>query len=466
MSSPLPLKLVSSLSLISLCLLSACGESKVDATRSAQAMTTDTANCTPAKAPERTGMIVTAWQAAPSDALVTHPISGLSVRQSFAPHWSGQTMRLRVTNQYSSMPIVLDRVHIARELTPGSPEVIPGTECLLRFGGQSKVRLAPGESRLSDWVIYPIEAFRRVSISFHAPELTPQITRHLNANELVYISLPGDHTTDSKGAAYQAAPDGYASNFLAIDTLEVVSTKPARTLVVAGDSITDGSDSTTGFLDGKPSGLTSSDQRYPDHLQRRILAAGLDIAVANAGIGGNELLRDGWLPQFGPALLRRLDADVLEKAGASHVLLMIGTNDFGNPKPGESAPGADAVIAGLKEVISRVHAAGLKIILGTIPPAEGTVWDGLPGVGSTPLHIQVMHGTAAARRGRDDTNAWIRQQSLSDGVVDFDACLRDPERPGYLAPGFNSGDNLHPNPSGYAAMAQCINLEHFTGAAR
>jgi lysophospholipase L1-like esterase len=248
-----------------------------------------------------------------------------------------------------------------------------------------------------------------------------------------------------------------------IEALEVLSRRSTKTLVVVGDSITDGSDSTTGFIDGQPSPMTASDQRYPNHLQRRILAAGLPITVANAGIGGNELLKDGWLPQFGPALLKRLDTDVLETAGATHVLLMIGTNDFGNPKPG-APPNADALIAGLKQVIARVQAAGMKIVLGTIPPAEGTVWEGLPVAGGLPLKPQVMHGTAQARLGRDETNAWIRQQTLSDGIVDFDACLSDPKQPGYLAPQYNSGDNLHPSPAGYAAMAECIDLNLFKGA--
>ena len=51
-----------------------------------------------------------------------------------------------------------------------------------------------------------------------------------------------------------------------------------------------------------------------------------------------------------------------------------------------------------------------------------------------------------------------------DGIVDFDACLSDPKQPGYLAPQYNSGDNLHPSPAGYAAMAECIDLNLFKGA--
>lgn len=118
-------------------------------------------------------------------------------------------------------------------------------------------------------------------------------------------------------------------------------------------------------------------------------------------------------------------------------------------------------IAGYTQLIERAHAAGLKIILGTIPPAEGAVTDGLPVIGDLPVGIDVMHGTPKARRSRDAVNAWIREQQLGDGVVDFDACLEDPDRPGHLAAGYNSGDNLHPSPAGYAAMALCVDLDLF-----
>ncbi|MDH4395187.1 MAG: GDSL-type esterase/lipase family protein [Limnobacter sp.] len=420
--------------------------------------------CTQLESLEADQHPVTAWMAAPSDALLTHPITGLTVRQSFAPHWSGNVMRLRLSNRYSGLPVTFENIHIAKEEKPGSSAMVPGSQCKLLFAGQPKVRLAPGESAYSDWMTYPIQPFERVGISFFAPEFTPQVTRHLNSNEALYISLPGDHSANVDGTPFVRMPEGYISNFLVIDALEVAAPKTVSTVVTVGDSITDGSDSTTGFKDGSASPMIASDQRYPNHLQALFLKTGMQYAVANAGIGGNELLRDGWLPQFGPALLSRLDMDVLKVAGATHVLLMIGTNDLGNPRL-DTPPTSEQLIAGYKKVIERVHAAGLKIILGTIPPAEGTLTDGLTAGLALPapfqLSLPVMHGTAQARRGRDEVNIWIKQQALSDGIVDFDACLADEKRLGYLAPQYNSGDNLHPTPAGYKAMAGCVDLNLF-----
>lgn len=438
-------------------MLLACGGRSTDSI-DVRDSTADLAACTTVDVITADRHLITSWKTAPGDALITHPISGLTVRQSFAPHWDGELMRLRLSNRYSQLPVTLENVHIARELTPGGADMVPDSSCLLRFGGESKVTIPAGESVVSDLMVYPVRAFERVGISFYAPELTPQVTRHLNANEVIYMSLPGDYAADPGGAMFFPVPDGYAANFLAIEALEVVAPLRTETLVAVGDSITDGSDSGTGFLDGQSSPLVATDQRYPNHLQQRILDAGLPISVANAGIGGNELLTAGWLPQFGQSLLDRLDVDVLAVAGARQVLLMIGTNDLGNPQAG-GAPTADDLIAGLMQVIERVRAADMRIILGTIPPAEGAVTDGLPVIGDLPIGIDLMHGTAAAREGRDAVNDWIRQQMFSDGIVDFAACLEDPERPGYLAPEYDSGDNLHPNPAGYAAMADCVDLE-------
>lgn len=404
--------------------------------------------------------MVTSWRTSPTDAIITHPITALTVRQFFAPHWDGEVMRLRLSNRYSSLPVTLENIYIAQEVSPGAAELVPNSECLLTVNGNSRITIPAGESLVTDVIAYPIRAFERVGISFYAPEATLQITRHLGAAEILYMSIPGDHSANASSSMFHAVPDGYASNFLAIEALEVAADQHVTTLVAVGDSITDGSGSTTELLRGEPARMTSTDQRYPDHLQRRIHQAGLPFTVANTGIGGNELLHDGWLPQFGVAMLDRLDYDVLATTGATHVLAMIGTNDFGNPKPG-AAPSPDDVIAGYIELIARVHSAGMKITLGTIPPAEGAVTDGLPLIGDLPLGIDALHGTPEARASRDTVNAWIRSQQFSDGIVDFDACLEDPENPGYLTAEYNSGDNLHPSPEGYSAMAECVNLDLF-----
>lgn len=60
-------------------------------------------------------------------------------------------------------------------------------------------------------------------------------------------------------------------------------------------------------------------------------------------------------------------------------------------------------------------------------------------------------------------NSWIRSQTLSEGVVDFDAALRDPAGKSRLLPAFDSSDHLHPSAAGYEAMADAIPSQALSG---
>ena len=67
---------------------------------------------------------------------------------------------------------------------------------------------------------------------------------------------------------------------------------------------------------------------------------------------------------------------------------------------------------------------------------------------------------------RQEVNAWIRTNSVFDGVIDFDAAVRDPDDPikfkAEYHPGLYANDWLHLNAAGYRAMAEAIDLKLFT----
>jgi lysophospholipase L1-like esterase len=132
----------------------------------------------------------------------------------------------------------------------------------------------------------------------------------------------------------------------------------------------------------------------------------------------------------------RLDRDVLEQAGVTHVILFMGTNDI------SKEVSAAQVMAGMQEIIARVKASGLKIIGVTIIPR--TRWD----------------GTKTAIR--HEVNDWIRHQVGFDTVLDFDWVVRDAANPNVINPLFNC-DGVHPNPFGYFVMGQSIDLEILLG---
>jgi lysophospholipase L1-like esterase len=181
-------------------------------------------------------------------------------------------------------------------------------------------------------------------------------------------------------------------------------------------------------------------------LQRRIDAAGLKLSVANSGIGSNQLLSSLGL-MTGPSGLSRYSADALQIPAAAGVIVLEGINDLGL---GHARAGQ--IIAGYRQLIARTHAAGKKIWLGTITPAANALIDGVLLAPRSDID-------------RQHINAWIRSQQLADGVIDFDAALRDPAHPSQLLPAYSGPDHLHPNAAGYARMAATVPLAVLAGIA-
>ena len=176
--------------------------------------------------------------------------------------------------------------------------------------------------------------------------------------------------------------------------------------------------------------------------------------VINMGIDGNQVA--GALGNFGQGepMLRRLTPDVLQVSGARFLLLLGGINDIGEPSMAAHAAGhaqpdantlATPVIAALQRIAERARQHGLAVYGATLPPFGGTQGAFTP------------QGEAA----RQSINAWIRGAPIYQGIVDFDATLRDSAQPERMQARFDSGDHIHPNDEGYRAMAQAAPLAWF-----
>lgn len=160
------------------------------------------------------------------------------------------------------------------------------------------------------------------------------------------------------------------------------SPRTAGSVVALGDSITDGSGSTS-----------SANRRWPDRLAERLraLPPHRRLGVLNAGIAGNRILLDG----TGPSALSRLDADVLSRAGVRAMILMEGINDIkGNPNQTDPASFEDAY----RQIVRRAHARGIRVIGATIPPPpERPPTDGRQGGAggrhAWPVRTPAHHGT-------------------------------------------------------------------------
>jgi lysophospholipase L1-like esterase len=142
--------------------------------------------------------------------------------------------------------------------------------------------------------------------------------------------------------------------------------------------------------------------------------------------------------------------------GVTHIVLLEGINDLGFPgaKLGElsladpaDVRNAEDLIGAYRQLIARAHMRGIKLIGSTMTACEGV---DIPG-----------YYSEAKEATRQAVNKWIRTSHAFDGVIDFDAVLRDPEHPSRLLPRFASEDHLHPNDAGYQAMADAIDLALF-----
>ena len=374
---------------------------------------------------------VAAWGAAPDSAEPS--IAGSTVRQIVRTSIAGSRVRLRFSNLFGSGPMTLGPVRVA--LAAGEGAIQPASDRGVTFGGARTVTVARGQDTLSDPVELALPALARLTVTVHVPEGTGTSTTHGVGHQTAYF-LRGDATA----ARVFPTGDANASRYF-LTGVEVEAAPEAGTVVVLGDSITDGVGSTP-----------DRDARWPDALAARLQAnaASASIAVVNAGIAGNRLLNDGKPPFIGPSSLSRFDRDVLRTPGLRWIILLQGSNDVTAADmltTPEDQVSAAQIIDGMKALITRARARGVRIYGGTMLPREGV---GKPFV-----------STDAGREKRRAVNAWIRTAGAFDGVIDFDQALRDPARPDRLRPAFDSGDHLHPNDAGYAAMAAAVDPRLF-----
>ncbi|MFB4295131.1 GDSL-type esterase/lipase family protein [Actinomadura sp. NTSP31] len=386
---------------------------------------------------------VAAWTASPTDGSVPFDpslgavptsLTDQTVRMVISPHVGGASLRLHLSNRFGNAPVAFGRVTVGLQ-EQGGPAV--GDPRPVTFSGAESVTVPGGRDVVSDPVALTFSAFTPLSVSIYLPKSTTAVTKHWNANATSYYSDQGagDLSTQTSGARFT----NRTLSWLFVDGLDVMA--PARAIAAFGDSITDG------FVGGSPLSIpadrSAADKngRYPDDLQRRATDAGRAISVVNAGIGSNQLLGSLGLMD-GPSGLSRFQADALDIPGAGGIIVLEGINDLGLG----SGVTPTQLQAGYTRLIGKAHASGKKIWLGTITPAANALID----------------GTATAPNSenyRQQVNAWIRGQALADGVIDFDAALRDPAHHSQLLPEYASPDNLHPSLRGYQKMADAVPLD-------
>ncbi|TYC22985.1 SGNH/GDSL hydrolase family protein [Micromonospora sp. MP36] len=364
------------------------------------------------------------WQAAPQKPQQAG-FADQTLRMIVHTSIGGERVRIRLSNTFGAAPVLLDGAFVG---LLGSGASISGRNVRLTFGGSPGVTLPEGGDVVSDPADLTVPALADLAVSLYLPRDTGPPTGHAdfgNAHQTSYIAS-GDHAAAAAGTAFT----GQTRAWFFLSGVSVPSRRAAA-VVTLGDSITDGTGSST-----------DTNSRYPDALARRLAARPqpLRLGVGNAGIGGNELLRTSACCGASPSVLARLDRDVLAQDGVRSVILLAGINDIG----GDHHADAASLIAGVQQVATQLRAHGIRVLGGTITPSYGR-----PG----------PYGTQQTEDVRQQVNAWVRTADAFDAVVDFDQALRDPEDPRRLRAGYDSGDHLHPSDAGYQAMAEAVPLD-------
>ena len=349
-----------------------------------------------------------------------------TLRQIVRVSLGGERVRVVLSNVFGTEPLVVGAAHIA--LRADEAAIVPASDRALTFSGRPGMTIPPGAVAFSDPVDLGVPARSDLVIDLYLPDVVvataSPFTMHAGAFQTSYISPAGDHT----GAAEMPVTTTTQSWFF-LARVEVAVPEETAVLVAFGDSITDGTRSTPG-----------TNNRWPDHFAERLVAQNVQLGVLNAGISGNRVLSDGG----GRSGLARFDRDVLAATGVTHVVVLLGTNDIGGARENPS-PTADDIIGGHRQFIERAHAQGITIYGATLAPFEGA-----------------NYWTPEGETKRQALNEWIRTSDAYDGVIDFDAALRDPAQPTKLRPEYDSGDHLHPSDAGYKVMANAVDVGLFT----
>jgi len=375
------------------------------------------------------GRWVGTWSASPQLAAAPIQIDGQTVRQIVHTSIGGDRVRVRFSNAYGTSDLVIGAAHVA--LSAGGSAILPRTDRILRFNGSTTVTIPAGALVVSDPATLDVPALDDLAVSLFLPGNAAATTQHQEGLQTNYISMAGDFT----GAATFAGST--TQSYLFLTAVETRAVQNASAIVTIGDSVTDGFESTPDL-----------NQRYTnllaDRLQSRRKTSRL--AVLNAGVSGNRILHDF----VGTGALARLDRDVLAQTGAKYLIVLQGNVDILIPgligNPAELVT-AEQIIQGHRQIIDRAHAMNLLVYGGTLNPVEGYPFPG--------------YWTPAMEATRQAVNRWIRTSHAYDAVIDFDRVLRDPAAPSRLLPAYDSGDHVHPNDTGYKAMADAIDLSLF-----
>ncbi len=385
--------------------------------------------CTARQEPAQPRRIAT-WLAAQQDYNETLP-GGMQVQAPVA--WSdatlrqiahvslgGSEVRIKLSNVFGTQPVTFAAIGAAR--SSGGFAIDLATAQTVTFAGSAALTLGAGEEAWSDPLAWSLADNADVAVSLYVPAETSVASAHILAQQTAFVA-----SGNATGAASLVGAQTTTSSYW-LAGIDVTADSRAKVVVIFGDSLTDGAESTI-----------DANHRWPNFLDARLHAqpSPVPVSVVNAGIGGNR-----WLHDFiGAKGSGRFTRDALEISGVSHVIIFMGINDIGVSfyLPAQAVT-AQQMIASIDAAITAAHAQGIQVGVATLTPFAGA-----------------FYYTDEGEAKRQAVNAWIRANPAI-AVVDFDAAIRDPANPTALPASYDSGDHLHLTDAGYQRLAAAVDL--------
>ncbi|KAJ4311173.1 hypothetical protein N0V94_008083 [Neodidymelliopsis sp. IMI 364377] len=364
-----------------------------------------------------------------------------TIRQTLYMTTEASQIRIKISNVFggSNLPITAVTIALPVNNTAGIHQIQAKTLQKVTFSGKDSISIPNGALAVSDPLNFPIKAQQVVTVTAYLStgQTTNSITSH-----------PGSRTTswwqfgNAVNAAQldiQDATTQSAAHWYFLSSIEAWAPKAAGSLLIVGDSITDGRGSET-----------NKNNRWPDLLLARLQknAATKQISIGNLAAGGNRILADG----LGPNAFGRIDRDVLAHPGVKYAMIFEGVNDIGSAAATTDAQSAiyDSLVQAYKQMATLIHAHGIPVFGATITPF------------SAPSNFTGQPYSSPVREAtRQKINDFIRNSGTFDAVADFDKFLADPKIPSQLAPQYDSGDYLHPGVPGYQHLADEFPVEIF-----
>ena len=374
------------------------------------------------------------WATAPMKSVPTAQsgpapeLVGSTLRQIVHVSVGGKRLRVKFSNVFGSGPLRLASAHVA--LSAGGSAIRPDTDKALTFKGQPSATIPAGAPFLSDPVELDLPPLGDLAISIKLDTIPDGLTFHSASHATSYL-MKGD----SVASANLTSPTRM-EHWYFLSAVDVEPQRSGEAIVALGDSITDGTKSTT-----------DKNERWPDTLARRLQAnkKTTQVSVLNVGIGGNRILHDG----AGENALARLDRDVLAQGGVRYLIILEGINDIGGntraQSRGEEQVQATDLIGAFEQIVARAHERNVLVYGATILPFRGAAYF-----------------SEAGEAERQAVNNWMRTSGKLDGVIDLEAATRDEQDKSRLTKTADSGDHLHPADEGYRMMGNAIDLKLFS----